>query len=290
MHFRPALLALHHRAVIALDAEFALFNLVAVAGRVITTDVQLTLRIDKVAVHRRPTLLAATFGAQRVGFRVIAFQHVEDFVLRHQVDGGFAPLFRRQGIARTAEENAGAGGTDPHFTAAGRAVDAGEHHRVRLHAALFRIFLCRRQLGGKIAEEVVQHLFPLGLVVRNLVEAILHLRGKIVVHQIAEVFFQPVGNDLAHFFGVKTTIFHPHVAAILNGRNDRRVGRRTANPAFFQLFHQRGLAETRRRLGKVLRRRQLHQAQAVALFDQRQRSVFIALAQRRHDFCPAVET
>ncbi len=63
-----------------------------------------------------------------------------------------------------------------------------------------------------------------------------------------------------------------------------------ANPAFFQLFHQRGLAETRRRLGKVLRRRQLHQAQAVALFDQRQRSVFIALAQRRHDFCPAVET
>ncbi len=42
----------------------------------------------------------------------------------------------------------------------------------------FRIFLCRRQLGGKIAEEVVQHLFPLGLVVRNLVEAILHLRGK----------------------------------------------------------------------------------------------------------------
>ncbi len=48
------------------------------------------------------------------------------------------------------------------FTAAGRAVDAGEHHRVRLHAALFRIFLCRRQLGGKIAEEVVQHLFPLG--------------------------------------------------------------------------------------------------------------------------------
>ena len=143
---------------------------------------QFTLGIDKVAVHRRTALLAAAFSAQRVSFGVIAFQHVEDFVFRHQVNGGFAALFRRQGIARTAEENAGAGGTDAHFTATGRTVDTGEHHRVRLHAALFRIFLRRLQLGGKIAKEVVQHFFPLGLVVSHLIETIFHLRGEVVVH------------------------------------------------------------------------------------------------------------
>ena len=137
---------------------------------------------------------------------------------------------------------------------------------------------------------MVQHLFPLGLVVGHLVETIFHLRGEVVVHQIAEIFFQPIGDDFAHFLRVKTTVFHPHVAAILNGRDDRSVGGRTADTAFFQLFDQRSFAEARRRLGKVLRRRQLHQAQAVALFNHRQRPVFIALAQRRHHFGPAVET
>ena len=230
---------------------------------------QLALRIDEIAVHRRAAFFTAAFGAQRVGFSVLAFQHVENFVFRHQVNGSFAALFWRQRIARTAEEDAGAGGADPHLAPTGWAVDGGQNHWVRLHAALFRIFLRRLQLRGEVSEEVIENLFPFGLMVGHLVEAVFHLRGEIVVHQIAEVLFQTIGDDLAHFFRIKTTVFHPHIAAILNGRNDRRIGGRAADAAFFQLFNQRGFAKTRRRLGKVLRGRQLDQAQAFALVDQR---------------------
>ncbi|MNF16410.1 hypothetical protein D3C80_2194140 [compost metagenome] len=56
---------------------------------------QFTLRIDQVAVHRGATFLATTLRAQRVGFGVITFQNVENFVLWHQVNSGFATLFWR---------------------------------------------------------------------------------------------------------------------------------------------------------------------------------------------------
>ena len=116
---------------------------------------------------------------------------------------------------------------------------------------------------------MVQYLTPLGLMIRHLIEAIFHLRGKIVVHQIAEVLFQAIGDNLTHFLGVEAAVFHPHVAAILNGRNDRRIGRRPADTPFFQLFDQRGFAKARRRFGKVLCRSQFDQAQALALVDDR---------------------
>ncbi|VGP49613.1 hypothetical protein SB00610_02428 [Klebsiella quasipneumoniae subsp. similipneumoniae] len=125
--------------------------------------------------------------------------------------------------------------------------------------------------------------------VSHLIETIFHLRSEVVVHQIAEVLFQSVGDDLAHFLRVETTVFHSHVTTILNGGDNRGIGGRTTDTAFFQLFNQRGLAEASRRFGKVLGRRQLDQAQLVALFDQRQSPVLIALAQGRHHFGPAVK-
>ena len=103
----------------------------------------------------------------------------------------------------------------------------------------------------------------------HLIEAIFHLCGKIVVHQIAEVFFQTVGDDFTHFFSVKAAVLGAYIAAVLDGRNDRRISGRTTDAAFFQLFYQRGFAETRRRFGEVLRRCQFHQAEAVALIDHR---------------------
>ncbi len=64
---------------------------------------------------------------------------------------------------------------------------------------LFRILLRRFQLSREVTEEVVQYLTPLGTVIRHLIEAVFHLRGKIVVHQIAEVLFQTIGDNLTHF-------------------------------------------------------------------------------------------
>ena len=220
MHFRATLLALHNRAVIAFNAEFTFLNLIPVTRWVITADVQLTFRIDQVAVHRRAAFFAAAFSTQSVGFRILTFQHVENFVLWHQVDGGFAALFWRQRIAGTAKEDARGCRTNTHLAAAGWAVDAGQNHLVRQHAALFRIFLRFFKLVGKVAEEAVENLLPLRLMAGNLVEAVFHLRGEIVVHQLAEISFQTVGDDLTHFFRIETTVFNSNVAAILNRRDD----------------------------------------------------------------------
>ncbi|CSP83514.1 Uncharacterised protein [Shigella sonnei] len=140
MHFRATFFTLNDRAVITFNAEFALFDLVTVAGWVITTDMQLTFRIDEIAVHRRAAFRATTFCAQRVGFSVFAFQYVQHFVFRHQVNGGFATLFRRQRITRTAKEYPGARCANPHFATTSRAVNAGQNHLVRAHTTLFRIF------------------------------------------------------------------------------------------------------------------------------------------------------
>ena len=266
MHFRATFLALNDRTVITLDTEFTLFDLIAVAGRVITTYMQLALRIDKVAVHRRAALLAASFGAQRVRFRIVAFQHVQHFVFRHQVNGGFATLFWGKRVAGTTKENAGTGGTNTHLASAGWAINTGQHHLVRTHTAFFRVFLSFIQLLSKISEEVVEYALPFGFVICHLVETVFHLRGKIVVHQFAEVFFQTIGDDFTHFFSIETTVLNANITPILNRRDDRRIRGWATNATFFQLFNQRSFAEARRRFGKVLRWRQ---------FDKRQRIAFI---------------
>lgn len=50
--------------------------------------------------------------------------------------------------------------------------------------------------------------------ISHLIEAVFHLSGKIVVHQIAEVLFQTVGDDFTHLFSVKTTVLGTYIAAV----------------------------------------------------------------------------
>ncbi|MNC25533.1 hypothetical protein D3C75_736220 [compost metagenome] len=220
MHFRTTFLTLNDWAVITLDAEFALFDFVTITRRVITTDVKFTFWIDEVAVHRSATLHATTLRTQGVSFRVIAFQHVENFVFRYQVDGGFAAFFRRQCITRTTQEHTSAGSTNTHFTTTGRAINTGQNHLVWTHTAFFRIQFSFTKLFAEVAKEVIQHPFPLGLIIGHLVKAAFHLRGEIVVHQLAEVFFQAVSNNFTHLFSVEAAVLYTHIATILDGGND----------------------------------------------------------------------
>ena len=97
----------------------------------------------------------------------------------------------------------------------------------------------------------------------NLVEAVFHLRGEIVVHQLTEVCFQTVSDDLTHFFRIETAVFNAYVATVLDRRDDGRVGRRTTNTAFFQLFHQGRFTEARRRLGEVLGWHEVNQRELI---------------------------
>lgn len=63
MHFGTTFLTLNDRTVIALNAELTFFDLITVAGWVITANVQFTFWIDQVAVHRRAAFLTAALGA-----------------------------------------------------------------------------------------------------------------------------------------------------------------------------------------------------------------------------------
>ncbi|SAG37305.1 Uncharacterised protein [Enterobacter cloacae] len=51
----------------------------------------------------------------------------------------------------------------------------------------------------------------------NLIETVLHLRGEVIVHQLTEVSFQTVGNNLTHFFSIESTVLNANVSTILNG-------------------------------------------------------------------------
>ena len=63
------------------------------------------------------------------------------------------------------------------------------------------------------------------------------------------------------------------VAAVLDRRQDRRVGRRPADALLLQLLDQRRLGEPRRRLREVLLGPDLEQLDRLALLERRQQRV-----------------
>ena len=128
--------------------------------------------------------------------------------------------------------------------------DVGHDRLVGTHAAV-------RALGHfefllEVAVELVKHVLPVALAVGHVVEVLFHAGGKAVVHQVGEALGQTLGDDVAHLFGIETTVVQSHITAILNGRDDRRIGRWTTDAAFFHFLDQAGFRVTRRRLGEVL--------------------------------------
>lgn len=93
VYFRIVFFVFYYWVVIVFDVEFVFFNFVVVVGWVIIIDVQFMFRIDKVVVYCCFIFLVVMFGVQCVGFCVIVFQYVEDFVFWYQVDGGFVLFF-----------------------------------------------------------------------------------------------------------------------------------------------------------------------------------------------------
>ena len=107
-----------------------------------------------------------------------------------------------------------------------------------------------------------------------------HTRGKTVVEQIAEAGLKTIGDDLAHFLGVKTAVLQAHIAAVLDGGDNRGVGRGPADTALLQFADQLRLAVARRWRGEVLGGKQSQQGQRIALSQVGQHRI-VALASRR---------
>ena len=67
-----------------------------------------------------------------------------------------------------------------------------------------------------------------------------------------EVMGEEAADDLADVGRHEAPAVHFDVFAILQRRDDARIGRRPADAVLFQRLHQRGLAVARRRLGEML--------------------------------------
>ena len=87
--------------------------------------------------------------------------------------------------------------------------------------------------------------------VGDLVEVVLERRREVVVDEVLEVrLHQPDDSERDPRRHQRAALFHD-VAAVLDGPDDRRVGRRSADPELFEHLDQRRLGVARGRVGGV---------------------------------------
>ena len=128
-------------------------------------------------------------------------------------------------------------------------------------------------LGNLLVEslpEAVEHRNPLALAGGDIVKLVFEPGGEVVVDVLGEVLGQELVDDLAGIGRLEALLVENHVLAILQRRDDRRIGRRPADAELFQRLHQRCFRIARRRLGEMLLAGQLVHRQHVADFQQRQ--------------------
>ncbi len=118
--------------------------------------------------------------------------------------------------------------------------------------------------------EAPQPRHGLRLAARDAVEVVLHLGGEVVVDEPAEVLLQQVDHGEGQEGRHQRRALLEDVAAVEDGADDRRVRRRAADLALFQLLDQRGLGVAGRGLGGVAVGGDLLGGERVALGDLRQ--------------------
>ena len=102
------------------------------------------------------------------------------------------------------------------------------------------------------AVELAEGLVPVELAFADPVELRLHLRRELHFHDVREVLDQPVRDEHPQLGGHELALVLDDVHPVLDGGDDRGVGRRATNTIFFQGLNQAGLRKTRRRLGEFL--------------------------------------
>src|SRR5690606_9603307 len=102
LHLAAALIALECWSLIAFKFKSALFYFISRAIWIVTTDVNLAVLIQQVAVHRRITDFAAQLGAQLLGFSFLISVRINNLMARHEVHRVLAALLRWQAIPRAA--------------------------------------------------------------------------------------------------------------------------------------------------------------------------------------------
>ncbi len=100
--------------------------------------------------------------------------------------------------------------------------------------------------------EILQHLLPGNLVVRDAVELFFQRRREVVLDIARKEILEERDHDAALVLAMQPLLFQLDVAAVLQHLQDRGVGRGTADAELFHPLDQRGFREARRRFGEML--------------------------------------
>src|SRR6266566_6256063 len=123
--------------------------------------------------------------------------------------------------------------------------------------------------------ELLEHLDLAELTLGDVVELLLHVGREVGVDDVREVLDQLVGYHVADVLRSEPSILQTDVSAVLDRRDDRRVGGRTPDPELLELLHERSLGVTRRRLCEVLLRQDLEHAKELLGREHRQRGLCV---------------
>ena len=135
------------------------------------------------------------------------------------------------------------------------------------------------QVVGLVAEvEVLQPVLLLALVAGDRVEVFLDAGGELVVDELVEVLLQQSDDGERGPRRHQRLALLPHVAAVLDGLDDRRPRRRPADAQLLEPLDQRRLGVARRRRGGVTVRGQRLDGDDVADGERRQQRLALVVA------------
>jgi hypothetical protein len=109
-----------------------------------------------------------------------------------------------------------------------------------------------RERRGEVAPEPREHVLPVPLAGRDVVELLLEVGGEVVAHVLAEIVRQERGHEPPLVLGDQPALVLADILPLLDRGDDRGIGRRPPDPEFLHPLDERGLGVARRRLGEVL--------------------------------------
>ena len=128
---------------------------------------------------------------------------------------------------------------------------------------------------GEIPPETRQHVLPVAVAGRDVVELVFQIGGEVVFQIFAEIVGEKRGDEAALVLGNQAALVLRHIFALLDRCDDRGIGRGPADAELLHPLDQRRLGVARRRLREVLFGRDAALLGGLALGDLRQALVVV---------------
>ena len=139
-----------------------------------------------------------------------------------------------------------------------------------LDALALHVLLGLLQALLKALIELVDRLDPVCLAGLDHIELFFHVSAEFHIDNVGELLHHDRVDGLTQRGRFQLFLILLDIAAVHDGRDDRRVGGRAADAVLLQRMDERCLGVERRRLGKLLVRRQLFERQLLAFLQRGQ--------------------